>query len=84
MAIRPESRAKFERQGRELTAYHLQIDNMHSEDKNEIIEWLGETSHQQIGKESRRFWATIIVAIVAAIGAWISAWPIIEQWVCKR
>jgi len=80
MAIRQESREKFEKQGRRLTMHHLQLDNMPSDEKKEIVEWLEEKDRETEHLESIRFRRTMIVAVFAALGAWVAAWPVLKAW----
>lgn len=80
MTIRQESREKFEKQGRRLTMHHLQLDNMPSDEKREIVEWLEQKDRETEHSESIRFRLTMIVAVLAALGAWVAAWPVLKSW----
>jgi hypothetical protein len=80
MTIRKESREKFEKQGRRLTMYHLQLDNMPSDEKREIVEWLEEKDRETEHLENIRFRRTMKVAVLAALGAWVAAWPVLKSW----
>ncbi|MGH6841720.1 MAG: hypothetical protein ACREDV_06445 [Methylocella sp.] len=80
MTIRQESRGKFEKQGHCLTLHHLQLDNMPQEEKNEIVEWLAEKEHETEHLEQKRFRQTMMVAVFAALGAWVAAWPVLKSW----
>jgi len=80
MTIRQESREKFEKQGRRLTMHHLQLDNMPSDEKKEIVEWLEEKDRETEHLESKRFLWTVIVAVLATLGAWVAAWPVLKAW----
>ena len=79
MTIRQQSREKFEKQGRRLTMHHLQLDNMPSDEKGEIVEWLEENDRETERLESIRFWLTMAVAVLAALGAWVAAWPVLKS-----
>jgi uncharacterized membrane protein YcjF (UPF0283 family) len=81
MTIRRESREKFEKQGRALTMHHLQLDNMPPAEKREIVEWLEEKDREAVSLERTRFRLTMIIAILAAIGAWVAAWPVLRAWI---
>ncbi|RNJ48502.1 hypothetical protein [Methylocystis hirsuta] len=80
MAIRQEHREKFEKQGRRLTMHHLRLDNMSPDEKKEIVEWLEEKDHETENIESIRFRWTMIAAVVASLGAWVAAWPVLKGW----
>jgi hypothetical protein len=79
MTIRQGSREKFEKQGHRLTMHHLQLDDMLPDEKNEIVEWLEEKDRETEHLECRRFWLTMIVAFLAALGAWVAAWPVLKS-----
>jgi hypothetical protein len=79
MTIRQQSRERFEKQGRRLTMYHLQLDNMSPDEKREIVEWLEEKDRESEQLENWRFWLTMIVAVLAAMGAWVAAWPVLRS-----
>lgn len=80
MSIRPESRAKFEKQGTLLTLHHLKMDNMEPTERIEIQNWLAEEDHKARRKETIRFTWMLGFAIVAAVGALIAAWPVVKEW----
>lgn len=60
--------------------HHLQLDNMPSDEKREIVEWLEEKDRELERLESIRFRLTMIVAVLAALGAWFAAWPVLKSW----
>jgi hypothetical protein len=73
MAIRRESREKFEAQGRNLTMYHLQLDNMPSDEKPEIVEWLAEFDNAERARIEASQAAQMRAAVSANRAAWIAA-----------
>jgi hypothetical protein len=79
MALSPY-RAKFERQGVELTRRYL-IRGI--ADKDETIDaqaWLAEQDHMNLRKEKWRYWWMLGFTIIAAVAGSIAAWPIIKDW----
>ena len=60
--------------------HHLQLDNMPSDEKKEIVEWLEEKDRETEHLESKRFLWTVIVAVLATLGAWVAAWPVLKAW----
>jgi hypothetical protein len=74
MNIRPESRAKFKRQGVFLTEHHLKINNMEPTEKLEIVAWLAEEEARSKKWETIRYSLMLGVTIVAAVAAIIAAW----------
>jgi hypothetical protein len=73
MDIRPETRKKFEEQG--VFWAKLQISDISTDtiEKNELLELVRVKQRKDESKESARFWSTLIIAVVAAIGGWIAA-----------
>jgi hypothetical protein len=53
---------------------------MPSDEKREIVERLEEKDRETEHLESIRFWRTMIVAVLAALGAWVAAWPVLKSW----
>ena len=79
MALSPY-RAKFERQGVELTRRYL-IRGI--ADKDETIDaqaWLAEQDRMNLRKEKWRYWWMLGFTIIAAVTGSIAAWPIIKNW----
>jgi hypothetical protein len=56
---------------------------MPTDEKQEIVEWLAEKDREAVFSEATRFRLTIIVAILAAIGAWVAAWPVLRTWIAN-
>ena len=73
MYIRPESRAKFKKQGVVLTQHHLTVNNMEPSEKLEIVAWLAEEEARSKKWETIRYSLTLGVTIVAAVAAIIAA-----------
>jgi len=83
MSIRPESRAKFEKQGVFLTRLTLQMGNMDGPSQQEAICWLAGDERTSNQRESVRYRWMFAVSIIAAVGAWIAAWPVVKEWLMK-
>ena len=75
--IRPESRATFEKQGVSLTMMNVQMGNMDGRVQLEALHWIAEQERESTRRENRRFWWMFSVAVVAALGAVIAAWPVV-------
>jgi hypothetical protein len=83
MSIRPESRAKFEKQGVLLTRVNLQMGNMDGPEQQEAIRWIGEQQHTSERRDTARYRMMLFFTIVAALAASIAAWPIVKEWLVK-
>ena len=42
--------------------------------------WLAEKDRGEVKRRERWNWATIIVALVAAVAAIVAAWPVVQSW----
>jgi hypothetical protein len=73
MNIRPESRAKFKKQGVFLTQHHLTMNNMEPTEKLEIVAWLAEEEARSKKWETIRYSLMLGATIVAAVAAIIAA-----------
>jgi len=73
MNIRPESGAKFKRQGVFLTEHHLTMDNMEPTEKLEIVAWLAEEEARSKKWETIRYGLMLGVTIVGAFAAIVAA-----------
>jgi len=80
MSVRPESRAKFEKQGVFLTRLEFQSGNMVPPENREAVTWLAEQEHKNKWQETVRYWWMLGFTIVAAATATIGAWPVVKAW----
>jgi hypothetical protein len=79
MALSPY-RAKFERQGVELTRRYL-IRGIADEDETiDAQAWLAEQQRMNLRKEKWRYWWMLGFTIIAAVTGSIAASPIIKDW----
>ena len=73
MNIRPESKAKFRRQGIFLTEHHLKMNNMEATEKLTIVAWLAEEEARSKKWETIRYSLMLGMTFVAAVAAIIAA-----------
>jgi len=73
MRIRPESRAKFEKQGVFLTKLHLQMGNMDGPEQQEAVSWIAEQERASKQRDSVRYGWMLFFTIAAAVAASIAA-----------
>jgi hypothetical protein len=78
--IRPESRATFENQGVSLTKMNVQMGNMDGRVQLEALHWIAEQERESTRRDNLRYWSMPFVAVVAALGAVIAAWPVVREW----
>jgi hypothetical protein len=83
MSIRPESRAKFEKQGVFLTQLNVQMENMGGPEQQEAISWLAEEQRNTSWRETVRYSLMLGFTFVAAVGAIIAAWPVVRDCLMK-
>ena len=83
MRIRPESRAKFEKQGVFLTKLNLQMGNMDGPEQQEAVSWIAEQERASKQRDSVRYGWMLFFTIAAAMAASIAAWPIVKEWLMK-
>jgi hypothetical protein len=83
MIIRPESRAKFEKQGVLLTRLNLQMGNMDGPEQQEAIRWIAEQEHARERRDVARYRMMLFFTVVAALAASIAAWPIVKEWLIR-
>lgn len=83
MNIRPESQAKFARQGVYLTRQNIQMGNMDGREHQEAVAWLAEEEHKAARREAVRYKWMLGFTIIAAVAASIAAWPVIKDWFLK-
>jgi hypothetical protein len=78
--IQPESRATFEKQGVSLTKMNVQMGNMDGRVQLEALHWIAEQERESTRRDNLRYWSMLFVAVVAALGAVIAAWPVVREW----
>jgi hypothetical protein len=83
MSIRPDSRAKFEKQGVFLTQLNLQMGNMDGPEQQEAANWLAEEQRFSDRRDGVRYGLMLCFTIIAAMGAMIAAWPVVKEWLVK-
>jgi hypothetical protein len=80
MAITPENRKKFERQGVDLTRLYLQMGIIDKQENIDAQHWLAEQDHKNLQQQNRRYWWMLVFTVIAAVMGSIAAWPIIKEW----
>ena len=83
MSVRPENRAKFEKQGVLLTKLNLQMGNMDGPEQQDAVRWIAEQQRASERRDATRYRTMIFFTVVAALAASISAWPVVKEWLIK-
>jgi hypothetical protein len=80
MAILPENRKKFEKDGVGLTRLSLQIRIENRRENLDAQAWLAEQDRSNMRQEKWRYRWMLGFTIIAAVTGSIAAWPIIKDW----
>jgi hypothetical protein len=86
MTITPDNRKLFESMGVDavrtdlLRAFEGNQRIPPGPGRHQALEWLSEQEGKQRRRETRRYWTTVWLMLVAAIAACIAAWPIVKEW----
>jgi len=80
MAIMPENRKKFEKQGVNLTRLYLQMGIIDKQENIDAQRWLEEQDRKNFRQQNWRYWWMLGFTIIAALTGSIAAWPIIKEW----
>jgi hypothetical protein len=80
MAITPEHRKKFEKQGVDLTRLYLQMGIIDKQENIDAQRWLEEQDRNKLRQQNWRYWWMLGFTVVAALTGSIAAWPIIKEW----
>jgi hypothetical protein len=83
MSIRPDSRAKFEKQGVFLTKRNLEMENMDGPEQLEAVSWLAEQERFSKRRDCVQYGLMLLFTIIAAVSAMIAAWPVVKDWLVK-
>jgi type IV secretory pathway component VirB8 len=85
VTISSENRAQFEIMGTAGVRSDMAMGNYIKvkDTLSQAHEWLKEQDANAERRETRRFWAMIILTALAMIASAIAAWPVVKEWLPK-
>ena len=80
MTITPANRELFEKLGATTVRLDVHMGEFIQTvaDQNQALEWLAEQDRATARREAFKYWAMLILTLIAAVAACVAAWPVVK------